>query len=129
MGHPDVEAYVAAGERRQDRWSAAGRAAGWLGILALAAGSLVVGLNLVPAGEDRVLEAIRASGLRDPRLGGASLLACATAESSRAFTATSSLGQRVAGTVCCGLTGLGKGCTIRWSRPPASGRPPSSTSP
>jgi len=26
------------------------------------------------------------------------------------------IGARVEGTVCCGLTGIGKGCTIRWGR-------------
>jgi hypothetical protein len=59
---------------------------------------------------------IHASGLRNPELGRADALACEDSESSRHFTATSSQGKRVAGTVCCGLTRIGKACTIRWGR-------------
>jgi hypothetical protein len=87
-----------------------------LGALVVVSTSLFVSSNLVPAGDDRVLEAIRASGLQDARLGGVDALACAEGESSRHFTATSAQGKPVAGTVCCGLTGVGKGCTIRWGR-------------
>jgi hypothetical protein len=116
METPDAKAYLEAVERRQRRWATAGSLAGWLGCLAVIGVGLFVSCNLVSAGDARVLEAIRASGLRDPRLGGADFMACATGESSRHFTATSALGKRVEGTACCGLTGVGKGCTIRWGR-------------
>jgi len=116
MGTSDADAYLAAVQRRDARWRNAGIAALVLGGLVVAGISLFVSSNLVQAADDRVLEAIRASGLRNPRLGGADALACADAESSRHFTATSSQGKRVEGTVCCGLTRVGKGCTIRWGR-------------
>ena len=115
MGN-DVDAWMAAGQRRQARWAMAGFVALVLAALVVAGISLFVSGNLVQAGDDRALEAIRASGLRNPTLGGADALACADAESSRHFTATNSQGKRVEGTVCCGLTGVGKGCTIRWGR-------------
>lgn len=117
MGTSDAEAeYLAAAQRRDARWRNAGIAARVLGGL-IAAGIVVyVSTNLVEVGDDRALKAIRGSGLRNPTLGGADALACDESESSRHFTATSSQGKRVEGTVCCGLTRIGKGCTIRWGR-------------
>lgn len=116
MGNSEAEAYLAAVERREARWRMAGTVAGVVAVLIGVGIWLVVSSNLVPAGDDRVLEAIRASGLQDPTLGGVDALACAESESSRHFTARSAAGKRVEGTVCCGLTGVGKGCTIRWGR-------------
>jgi hypothetical protein len=121
MGVPDAKAYQEAVDRSQRRWAAAGSVAALLGCLAVIGVGVYVSTNLVSAGDPRVLEAIRASGLRDPRLGDTDFMACATAESSRHFLATSALGKRVEGTVCCGLTGFGKGCTIRWGRHAADG--------
>jgi hypothetical protein len=116
MENPDMNAYMAAADRRQQRWSAAGDLARTLAVLIVIGIATFVSCNLVSAGDPRALEAIRASGLRDPKLGDTDFMACATAESSRHFTATSALGKRVEGTVCCGLTGFGTGCTIRWGR-------------
>lgn len=116
MGTSDVEAYLAAAQRRDARWRNAGIAALVLAGLIAAGIALFVSTNLVQVGDDRALEVIRASGLRSPTLGGADALACDESESSRHFTATSSQGKRVQGTVCCGLTGIGKGCMIRWGR-------------
>ncbi|HMG53212.1 MAG TPA: hypothetical protein VK601_07015 [Kofleriaceae bacterium] len=116
MGARDVAEYMAAGERRQARWERAGTVARTLGSLLALGAVLFVTCNLVQAGDERALEAVRASGLRDAKLGGADAMACAMAESSRHFTAINSLDKRVEGTVCCGVTGLGKGCMIRWGR-------------
>jgi len=108
--------YLAAVQRRDTRWRNAGIAALVLGGL-IAAGIMVfVSTNLVEVADDRALEVIHASGLRNPKLGGAEALACDESESSRHFIATSSQGRRVQGTVCCALTRIGKGCTIRWAR-------------
>jgi hypothetical protein len=117
MGTSNAEdEYLAAAQRRDARWRNAGIAALALGGLIAAGILLFVSTNLVEVADDRALEAIHASGLRSPKLGGADALACDESESSRHFTATSSQGKRVEGTVCCGLTRIGKGCTIRWGR-------------
>lgn len=114
MAKPDVEEYLREGERRQRRW-------GLVGLVAvLVAGGMAVGvgwyisLNRVEAGDERVNAALRGAGLKDAKLRGAVTAACAEGESSRYFSATNARGARVEGTVCCGLTGAGKGCTIRW---------------
>lgn len=111
-----VDEWMEAGRRKQRRWALIGGIATVVVGLVIAAVSLFVSCNAVPAGDERALSAIQASGLRDATLGGADIGACAEDESSRHFTATNSSGARVEGTVCCGLTGVGKGCTIRWGR-------------
>jgi hypothetical protein len=116
INDPDVDAYVREAERRRGRWVKVGFAAAMVAGLVVVGVAFVISSNHVPAGNDRVLDTLGASGLRDPVLGGADGFACAESESSRHFTATNSLGKRVEGTVCCGLTGIGKGCTIRWGR-------------
>jgi hypothetical protein len=115
MGTAEDE-YLAAVQRRDARWRNVGIAVLVLGGLIAAGIALYVSTNLVEVADDRALEVIHASGLRNPKLGGASALACDDSESSRHFTATSSQGRRVQGTVCCALTRIGKGCTIRWAR-------------
>ena len=116
MARGDVDAYLREGKRRQARWVVVG----WIAsTVAVAIGVIIVyfvACNGVPADDERVMETLRTSGLRDAILGGADLAACADNESSRHFAATSALGQRVEGTVCSGPTGLGKGCTIRVGR-------------
>ena len=85
-------------------------------MLAVVAALLFVQCNGCEAEDDRVLDTLKASGLKDPTLGDPDAMACAEAERSRHFTATNVRGERVTGTVCCGLTRIGKGCTIRWGR-------------
>jgi len=116
MSDSAVEEYVRQGERSQRRWASAKFVSILAACVLVGAIGIYVALNRVEAGDDRVLAAIRASGLRTPKLGGAVTAACAESESSRHFTATNATGARVEGTVCCGLTGVGKGCTIRWGR-------------
>jgi hypothetical protein len=111
-----VDEWMRDGARRQRRTKTV---AFWariaVAIVLVAAGASVL-LNRVPAGDERVNAALRNAGLHDVTLGGADTLACAEAESSRHFTAKNADGARVEGTVCCGLTGVGKGCTVRWDR-------------
>jgi hypothetical protein len=105
-----------AGERKERRWALAGTigvvVAGLIGIVVW----LSVASNLVEVSDERALHTIESSGFRDVKLGGADAVACPDAESSRHFVATNPRGKRVEGTVCCGLTGLAKGCTLRWGR-------------
>jgi hypothetical protein len=74
----------------------------------------VAGHEQHPRRDKRAIDALEASGLREVMLGGAHAFACAEGESSRHFSAINAQGKRVEGTVCCGLTGVGKSCTIRW---------------
>ena len=112
----DLEAWMRDGERRQRRWALAGAVAVVVAALIVIVVGSFVDANLVEVGDDRALRAIESSGFRNVKLGGADALACSDAESSRHFSATNPRGQRVEGTVCCGLTGLAKGCTLRWGR-------------
>ncbi len=112
----EMDEWMAAGRRKERRWALIGGIATVVAGLVIAAISLFVSCNAVPAGDERALSAIEASGLRDAKLGGADIAACAEGESSRHFTATNATGQKVEGTVCCGLSGVAKGCTIRWGR-------------
>jgi hypothetical protein len=116
MPDPGVDEYLRQAEQRERRWAAARWVAGIASCLAIICSSAYFMLNRVEVGDDRALEAIRASGLRDPKLGGAVTAACDEGESSRRFTASNASNERVEGTVCCGVTGAGKGCTIRWGR-------------
>lgn len=102
------------GERREARWERAGSIARLVAVLIGIAVCCYVFANLVEAGDERALGAVQSSGFREVKLGGADALACSAAESSRHFAATNPVGRRVEGTVCCGLTGIGKGCTLRW---------------
>ena len=104
------------GERKQRRWALAGTisvvVAGLIGIAVWYA----IAANFVEVSDERAMQAIESSGFRDVKLGDSDALACADAESSRHFVATNPRGKRVEGTVCCGLTGVAKGCTLRWGR-------------
>jgi hypothetical protein len=112
----DVEAWMREGERRERRWALAGAIAVGAAVLIGVVVWYFISANLVEVSDERARHAIEANGFRDVKLGGADALACADAESSRHFQATNQRGQRVEGTVCCGLTGLAKGCTLRWGR-------------
>jgi hypothetical protein len=112
----EYDAWMRAGVKRQRRWALAGTIAVVVAVLIVIVVGNFVGANLVEVGDDRALHAIESAGFRDVKLGGADALGCADAESSRHFMATNQRGQRVEGTVCCGLTGLAKGCTLRWDR-------------
>lgn len=114
MANAEVDAWMRDGRRRQRR-----------GLIAVTVAAVVIGLvitiiafaiegNAIPAGEKRAIGAVEAQGFRDVRLGGAGVLACEPNESSRHFSATNPAGKRVEGTVCCGLSGVAKGCTLRW---------------
>jgi hypothetical protein len=111
-----MDEWMRAGERKERRWAVAGRIA--VGA-ALAIGVVVwlfVTTGLVEVSDDRARKALESSGFRSVKLGGTDALVCAEGESSRHFAATNPQGKRVEGTVCCGLTGLAKGCTLRWGR-------------
>jgi hypothetical protein len=110
-GDAEVEAWVRDGERKQRRWWLAGTIALIVAGIVIAVVTLVIESNAVPAGDKRAVEA---QGFREVILGGIDLLACGKDESSRHFCATNPAGKSVEGTVCCGLTGIGKGCTLRW---------------
>ena len=110
----DVDAWVRDGQRRQRRWLLAGAIAVVVAGLVIVVIWFVLQANMVPAGDQRAIDAVEASGFGNVLLGGAEALACAEGESSRHFSASNAQGKRVEGTVCCGLTGIGKGCTIRW---------------
>ena len=101
------------GERRQRRWLIAGSIATIVAGLVIAIVVYAIEGNAIPAGDQRAIRAVEAHGFRDVRLGGAKLLACEENESSRQFSANPA-GKRVEGTVCCGLSGVAKGCTLRW---------------
>lgn len=116
MSREAVDEWMRDGEKRQRRWARTFAIAGVLVAVVVIAVSIYVQLNRVEAGDERVLSALRSAGLTKPKLGGADTAACADSESSRHFTATNATNARVEGTVCCGLTGVGKGCTIRWGR-------------
>jgi|SRR5688500_12369728 hypothetical protein len=104
------------GEKRQRRWALAGTIAAVVAALIVIAVVWYIEANLVEVSDERALRAIESSGFRDVKLGGADTLACPDGESSRHFIATNPRGKRVEGTVCCGLTGCGKSCTLRWGR-------------
>jgi hypothetical protein len=105
-----------AGERKERRWALAGKIATVVAVLIGVVVWYFLAVNGVEVSDARALNALESSGFRDVKLGGADALACADGESSRHFTATNPRGRRVEGTVCCGLTGLAKGCTLRWDR-------------
>lgn len=68
-----------------------------------------------PARETRQERAARAMGLTDYKFEGTALIGCAKGDSALAsehFTARNVLGDKVSGTVCCGL--VFKGCTVRF---------------
>lgn len=116
MASAEVEAWMRDGERRQRRWGLAAAIAVAIAGVVIALVGFAISSNAVPVGDQRAIEAVEASGFRDVMLGGPQALACAEGESSRHFSATNAQGKRVEGTVCCGLTGVGKGCTLRWGR-------------
>jgi hypothetical protein len=109
-----VGEWMKAGERKQRRWLLAGTIALVVAGIAIAIIAFAIEANAVPAGDKRAIDAVEAQGFHAVILGGIDLLACAKDESSRHFGATNAAGKAVEGTVCCGLTGIGKGCTLRW---------------
>src|SRR5262245_55498775 len=110
MTRADVDAWIRDGERRQRRWIVAGMVAAIAAGLVIAIIAFAVESNALPAGDKRAIDAVEAQGFRNVILGGSDLLACADGESSRHFSAMTPAGKSVEGTVCCGLTGVGKGC-------------------
>jgi hypothetical protein len=102
------------GARRQRRWLLAGTVAVIPVGIVIAIVAFAIEGNVVPVGDERAIRAVEANGFRDVVLGGAGAFACESGESSRHFNATNPAGKRVAGTVCCGLSGVAKGCTLRW---------------
>jgi hypothetical protein len=112
----EVKEYLQQAERHDRRWRMVGVIAVLVAVLTALAILLMVDANRVPVGDQRAIDTVKAAGFTDVELGAAVTLACAESESSRHFTATNALGKRVDGVVCCGLTGAGKGCTIRWGR-------------
>ena len=116
MAETTLEEWERENAARQRRWTLVGAIAIGVGVAVGIVVYLAVAFNAVPAGDDRVMNALNGAALRDPKLGNADIAACADGESSRHFTATNMHGLRVEGTVCCGLTGAAKGCTIRWDR-------------
>lgn len=112
----DADEYIKQGRRRTKRWKTIGSVASTTGVLLCVSAFLFVQCNGCKVNDDRAIEAIEAAGMKNITLGGMDTWACGEGEGSRHFEATNSLGSRVEGTVCCGLTGCGKGCTIRWGR-------------
>ena len=104
------------GERKQRRWELAGKISVAVAVLIGIVVCYAISANLVEVSDERALNAIESSGFREVKLGDTDALACADGESSRHFAATNPRGKRVQGTVCCGLTGVAKGCTLRWGR-------------
>ena len=111
MASAEVDAWM---RRRQRRWVLAGTIAVVVAVIVFTVVELAIEGNAVPAGDQRAIGAVEAQGFRDVILGGPGVLACASGESSRHFSATNPAGKHVEGTVCCGLTGAAKGCTLRW---------------
>lgn len=112
----DANAYFERRQRKLKRWAIVG-----LVIVAIGIGiGIVVATwfqpKLVPSGDQRALATLQAAGYHDALLGGADALACSEGESSRHFTATNVEGRRIEGTVCCWVTGAGKGCTLGFGR-------------
>lgn len=112
----DVDEYIKKGRRRALRWKMAGSGFSIAGIFLCVVALMFVECNGCKVGDGRALEAIEADGMTHIKLGGTDPWACEENEGSRHFEATNPLGAHVEGTVCCGLTGCGKGCTIRWGR-------------
>ncbi len=111
-----MDEWMRDGAKRERRWSRIFLVGGILVVLVVGGIFTYVSLNRVEAGDERVHAALHGAGLKNATLGGADTAGCAEGESSRHFTATNAASARVEGTVCCGLTGAGKGCTIRWGR-------------
>ena len=114
MGETAADAFVREAQERAARWRLAGQIAATVALVGSVSVVLFVECNGVPAGDRRVLDALTAAGLRRVELGGSALAQCETAESSRRFTARNAAGDLVRGAVCCGITGMVKGCVIRW---------------
>jgi hypothetical protein len=116
MAETALEEWERESAARQRRWALVGAIAAGVGVAFGVLVYVIVVFNGVPAGDDRVMNALNGAALRDAKLGSVDMAACAEGESSRHFTAINMHGSRVEGTVCCGLTGVAKGCTIRWDR-------------
>lgn len=112
----DADAYFVQRQRKLKRWAIVGLVITVLGVAIGIVLATCVSTNMVKVGDQRALETLQAAGYHDALLGGADALACSENESSRHFTATNAAGDRIEGTVCCGLTGAGKGCTLRFGR-------------
>ena len=116
MAEATLEEWERENAARQKRWALVGAVSTGIGVAIGVVVYLAITFNAVPAGDDRVMNALNGAALRDAKLGTADIAACGEGESSRHFTALNMHGSRVEGTVCCGLTGVAKGCTIRWDR-------------
>lgn len=63
--------------------------------------------------EESAIKTLKNMGFKDIKTNGHSYFSCSEDDfSSTSFAATNSLGNRVQGTVCCGL--LFKACTVRF---------------
>ena len=112
----DAQAYFERRQRKLKRWAVVGLVITVIGIVIGVVLATCVSTNMVKVGDQRALETLQAAGYRDALLGGADALACGENESSRHFAATNAAGTRAEGTICCGLTGAGKACTLRLGR-------------
>lgn len=74
---------------------------------------LLAGLFVSCTDDAATRETLRKHGFTDVETTGWSAFGCGQDDTfATDFTATNPRGERVSGTVCCGL--LGKGCTLRW---------------
>lgn len=112
----EADEYIKQGRRRTKRWKTIGSIASTTGILACVAAFMFVQCNGCKVSDDRAIEAAESAGMTNIKLGSMDVWACGENEGSRHFTATNPQGAQVEGTVCCGITGCGKSCTIRWGR-------------
>jgi hypothetical protein len=64
---------------------------------------------------DEGLYAIEAAGYTDVQMGDHAYWKCGNNDNYNShFTATNANGRRVSGVVCCGMSGCGKACTVRF---------------
>jgi hypothetical protein len=110
---PDVEAWIRAGGARERRWRMVITLIVLAAVLTGITGLVAISANAIEVAADRATRVLLDEGMRDVRLGGFDLMACESGERSRHFQAMRA-DRRVEGTVCCGLTGIGKACTLRW---------------
>ncbi len=83
----------------------------WLGLILLFG---VISINGCEVDDNTARKTVEAQGFKDVKLGGTSTFSCSEDERSRRFTAVNSRGDSIEGVVCCGFSGCGKACTLRW---------------
>lgn len=112
----DERAYFERRQRKLKRWAIVGLVITILGVAIGVVLATCVSTNMVKVGDQRALQTLEAAGYHSALLGGADALACEDNESSRHFIATNAEGTRAEGAICCGPTGAGKACTLRFGR-------------